>query len=133
MEINKRTILTIASSALIGSLIGGLITGYAAAYFLGQFFSDGSALASSNQLNLNISALESIRSGNNENAIEQLEMEAKINLIAVGAYDEYVSSSTSTAIERSITNAKKYFEKHPVKYVNDDERILVEQALEKVE
>ena len=132
MELNKKAILTIVFSALIGSLLGGLFTGYAAAYFLGQFFSDGSALASSNQLNFNILALESIRSGNNEKAIEQLEMEAKINLVAVGAYDEYVSSSTSKAIERSISHAKKYFEKHPVKYINDDERILVEQALEKV-
>ena len=130
---NKKNLVTVVFSALAGALFGGLVVGFSSVYFLGNFYSDGSALASSNQLNFNIWALESIRNGNNAKSIEQLETEARINLVTVGAYEEHVSSATSDAILRSISNAKQYFDKHPFEYMDGNEKMLIEQAYSKVE
>ncbi len=133
MANRNKTIVTAIFSSIAGAVIGGVVVWFATVYFLGAFFSDSSALASSNQLNFNIWALESIRNGDHTKAIEQLEREAKVNLITVGAYEEYISSKTNKRILKSISNAKQYFEKHPTDYINEDEQVLIEQAYQKGE
>ncbi len=60
-------------------------------------------------------------------------MEARMNLITVGAFEEQVSSSTGDVIIKSIANAKTYFEKNPIKYVVESEKQLVEQAYRRIE
>ncbi len=133
MVSRKKSITTHIASAIAGSVIGGLVVGFGVAYFLSAFFSDGHALASSNQLNFNVRALQNIRNGDSAKAIEQLEMEAKVNLITAGAYENHLSTTTNKAQLNAIYNAKQYFEKYPVKYINNDEKLLIEQAYQKID
>jgi len=133
MATNRKTILTIVVSALAGSLLGGIVVGFAIFYFMSQFFSDTIALSSSNQLNLNIWALEKLRTDNKAKAINQLEQEARANLTTVSAFQTDSSESRKEDLLNSIANAKQYFEKYPLKYVSEDEKYLFDQAFEKVE
>jgi len=133
MAMNKKTVLTIIVSALAGSLLGGIVIGFAIFYFTVQFFSDSTALSSSNQLNFNIWALESLRSDNKAKAIEQLEQEARTNLVTVSAFENDASKKRKENLLNSIANAKVYFEKYPFEYVSEEEKYLVEQAFKKVE
>ena len=133
MAANKKTILTIIVSALSGTLLGGIVVGFTIFYFMSQFYSDTLALSSSNQLNFNIWALENLRTDNKQKAIEQLEQEARINLITVSAFEIDLPENRKKNLLKSITNAKQYFEKYPIKYDSEDEKYLVEQAFEKAE
>ena len=133
MTDKKKNIVIIVFSALAGSLLGGVMVGFTVFYLMGQFFSYGSGLASSNQLNFNILALESIRSGDNEKAIKQLEQEARINLVTVGAFEEHANKEEQDAMHKSINNARQYFERHPFEYMDENEKMLVEQAYSKIE
>ena len=133
MATNKKTIFTILLSALAGSVLGGIVVGLTVLYFIGQFFSDATSLASSNQLNFNIWALESIRAGNESKAIMQLEDEARTNLVTVYSFESDASIERKEALHRSIANAKQYFEKYPFEYRNENEKYLIEEAFSKVE
>ena len=119
-------------SALAGSLLGGILVGFTVIYFLTQFFSHASISSSSYQLSLNLSVLEEIRNGSKEKAIKKLEQEARRNLITVGAYNERIPDDTKKVIYRSIGDAKEYFERHPVEYLNEDEKLLFDHAFSKI-
>ena len=133
MAASKKTIITILLSAFVGSVLGGIVVGLTVLYFIGQFFSDATSLASSNQLNFNIWALESLRAGNETKAIKQLENEARTNLVTVNTFESDASIERKEALLRSIANAKQYFEKYPFEYMNENEKYLIEEAFSKVE
>jgi len=132
MKNRNKSILTVILSALAGSLFGGIIVGFIVIKFSGQFFNDYSVLSSSNQLNTNIWALESIRNGDNAKALKLLEQEARNNLVSAGANNDILPNETNKALQTSINNAKKYFDKNPFKYINENEKILIEQAYSKI-
>lgn len=133
MAANKKTIITVLLSAFVGSVLGGVVVGFTVLYFIGQFFGDATSLASSNQLNFNIWALESLRAGNETKAIKQLENEARTNLVTVNAFESDASIERKEELLRAIANAKQYFEKYPFEYMDENEKIAIEQAFSKVE
>ena len=133
MNFNRKTVVTVTLSALAGSLLGGTIMFFTVTYFLGLFFADAVATSSAVRLDTSVRALESLRKGDSEKAIETLNFEVYSNLITIGGMEEEAHSSTKQTIHKSISRAKKYLKQYPIKPTSEDGNILLNEALGKVE
>ncbi len=130
---DKKTKLTILFSALAGSFVGALIVFVVASSYFTQFFTDTTARSSAANLKMTIKALESLRVGDSRKAIETLEFEAKTGLVSFGALDVEEHPRAKKAILNSISDAKQYSNRYPLKPDNEQEQVLIDKALNKVE
>jgi hypothetical protein len=98
--------------ALIFLLIGGVAGGYGVYKFTSAFFLDGFYTGEVARTTINIAALENLRKGNTQGAIETLEMDVEVSAVTLASTTSEVPNSTKEKIYKTLLLIKQYREEY---------------------
>ena len=94
---------------LTGALIGSALSWYVTSYYLGRFMMHGLYMGEIAEVTLNLAVIESIKTGANEKALDQIDKQIQISkIILEGCANDLCRNGKYPEVENTLKSISKY-------------------------